>query len=284
MESLNDLSELFSALPGELKTFVYLTVGLAIVIAMLAVPRSTLAWLGSKRFLSPNWISIWRLPVFYIGAGLYWSDFTFVGYCVVVIAFVMDRLDGKVADVLEEVELVIIVYPGRMEGEKEWKYKWRCWKVALYHPGRTKEGASLDAFIDKLTVIPMLAVFAIKGILSPYLIVAMVLIEVAGTLIRPPFDFALQYVRNGRATFVGKVKFLLQGLALVGGFIVEQKFLAFPSISFRWFQTSSLNLFLFVVLILSILSVFSRLDLGKKLNRLVDWLTSILAHSTVQRK
>jgi phosphatidylglycerophosphate synthase len=284
MESFKNLSELFSALPGELKTCVYLAVGLVIVVAALAIPRSILEWIGAKRFLSPNWISIWRLPVFYIGAVLYWSGFTFAGYCVVVFAFAMDRLDGKVADVLEEKIGRVIVYPEQIEGEKEWRYKWRCWKVALNHPGRTKEGASLDPLIDKLTVIPMMAVFAFKGILSPYLIVAMVLAEAAGTLIRPPFDIAPQYVRSGRATFVGKIKFLLHGLTLIGGLTVEHKFLVFPRINFRWFETSSLNLFLFVVLVLSVLSVFSRLDLGKKLNRLVDALTSTLFGHSVQRK
>lgn len=52
--------------------------------------------------LSPNWLSFWRIPLVWLGFGLYLGGYHLVGFLIVVFGLTLDRLDGKEATAMKE--------------------------------------------------------------------------------------------------------------------------------------------------------------------------------------
>jgi phosphatidylglycerophosphate synthase len=280
MGSIMDLYRSWIALPGELKLSVNLMIALVIVWVTLSLSADKLIKVGCMKYGSPNWITIWRFPLFVIGLIFYFGfKLYLLGTQVIILAIVMDRLDGKVAELLDKFVKHEIAYPKRGEKEGRWPYAYRKFQVALYHPGRTEEGEVLDAFIDKCKVLPTLLIFAFMGLLSLPLTLLAIAFDIIGTFIRPPFRLGQRFVRTGKATAVGKVKFFLHCMLMFGCMVEYQQMIKVPAL---WL--SHLNVILTTASLFGFMSVVSRLDLGRGVNRVVDWLTSKFAHTSAQKE
>ncbi len=247
MEGLN-----FEAWPGEFKTIAYILSGLAIGLPLLAIPKKVLGRIGKLPYLSPNWISFWRLPLCWIGFGLYFSSHPFPGFCLVVFSLVLDRLDGKVAVALDELNDPL-------------------------HPGKTEMGKWFDPLIDKLTVPVPFVIFSYKGLLIWWIVAIIIASEVIGTLIRKPiidwkaFSWLTSYVRKQEASGIGKTKILMQFSCLLICLPLERGWLTF--------STNIANVALGLTSAVGILSVLSRLQLHKKLNAAVDEVSDGFHHN-----
>ena len=214
-------SIVFNDLPGEVKMALYLFCGLVIAVGMLAIPRRTLQTIGKLPRMSPNWISFWRLPMLWIGVIVYLTLSPFTGFCIIVFAVMLDRLDGAVADALDALN-------------------------DPNFPGKTMLGEWFDPFIDKLTFPPFLCVFWCKELLAPEFMVPMILIEIASTVIRPPvmpdkegksyifsnpenmFILFLQVkIRSGKSSGPGKIKVLLQCMSMLACLPLDQHWMEF---------------------------------------------------------
>lgn len=80
-----------------------LVVGAALSLAMYygALPRM-LRWLGKIPYCSPNWLSLWRIPLVWAGQYIYLTangdhNRLFIGLMLTVASLTLDRLDGKMA-------------------------------------------------------------------------------------------------------------------------------------------------------------------------------------------
>lgn len=239
-------------LPGQFKMILFLLSGLAIALPLLAIPKKVLARIGKIPYLSPNWLSFWRLPLTLIGFGIYFLVDAFIGYCIIVFAFTLDRLDGKVAVALDEL------------GDPR-------------YPGKTAKGEWLDPLIDKLTVPTPFIVFSMKGMLVWWLVGIMIVSEIAGTVIREPLlswkllSGLRKYVRKQGASGIGKTKIVMQFSCLLICLPLDQGWMDVP--------LGLTNVTLALSCVLGILSVVSRLQLNSKLNAAVDDVTNEFNHN-----
>ncbi len=76
--------------------------GLTVLFLHLITPPRVVRITGTWPGCSPNWISIWRVPITLIGLAVYFSSGgdavgLWIGFELTVIGMYMDRLDGKVA-------------------------------------------------------------------------------------------------------------------------------------------------------------------------------------------
>ena len=67
----------------------------------LATPNR-LFYLAQIPGFSPNWLSFWRLPLVWLGFGLYLYGCHLEGFLLVVFSLTLDRLDGKMATAMKE--------------------------------------------------------------------------------------------------------------------------------------------------------------------------------------
>lgn len=234
------------SLPGEITMALYLAIGLAVVLPFLVIPRKILARVGKLPLLSPNWLSMWRFPITWIGYGLYFKVSPLAGFCVVVFSFILDRLDGKVASALDELN-------------------------DPRYPGKTETGKWLDPLIDKLTVPPLFVIFWYLGILNGWLVGFMLASEIAGTVIRPPFNMFRNYTRTSAASGIGKIKIVLQYACLLLCLPLHMRWMDYS----RWWP----NVVLALCGIAGVLSVASRLKLGKQAEKAVDNVTANFNHN-----
>jgi phosphatidylglycerophosphate synthase len=240
---------LASSLPWTIKAAVLLACGLVVAVSLLAISKSTLARIGRLPRLSPNWISFWRLPLFWIGVTMHLNVSQFWGFLIVVAACILDVIDGKMAVAFREY--------GIPRSEQS-----------------VRIGAWLDPLMDKLTILPLIALFAAKGIVSPWLAGALIVPDVVGTLIRDPFGrkffrFAMRFRRQNKATFAGKIKAIFQCFGLVVCMLRE----------FDWINGSSLIHVIFgFAAAFGILSVLSRIHFSASIDRAVDWVGILFNH------
>ena len=231
----------------------YVLTALAIVIVLLWVPsKRRLKRLGSICFLipigklgrklrplAPNWVTILRFPVVWTGFGIYLAGHAYTGFCLMVFGVALDKLDGNIASAF---------------GNKSSSFP-DTWEE-LNHPGRTKMGAWLDPFVDKVTILPILLYFCIKGELWLPFMGITIAVELIGTIMRHPFNLGRQWQRQTSATWFGKMKFILQYTTL----------LAYMPIDQQWVPDSPIpNSILGLAMVFSILSVFSRIGFRGKL-------------------
>ncbi len=232
-------------LPVEFKPLFYLAVGLIIGLMLLGMPEKVLQKTGKLPGLSPNWITFWRLPATMIGYLIYFRMNVFIGYCIVVFACVLDRMDGKVANALANLN-------------------------DPQHPGKTETGQWLDPLIDKLTFLPPIVFFWWKGIFIGHFVAVMIAAEVSGTLIRRPFSLFENSVRTNSASGFSKLKALIQLFCLLTCLPLDQ----------HWMNYGTMvpNTLLGIAMVMAILSVIARLKLGKKTEKIVDSLTGAFQH------
>lgn len=155
--------------------------------------------LDGWRPLSPNWLTLWGLLVTLVGFGIYLADHSITGFAIIVAGAVMDRLDGKMAEALG----------------KKLEMKLPLWNQMNF-PGKTNLGEVLDPLADKLRFLPIVTYAALRtDLIDLRLIIAMWVLEVLSTCMRPPFRFLDRWVSGRGATGFGKLKVATQWLTLI---------------------------------------------------------------------
>jgi len=123
-------------IPPEIRDFEFIRFigwGLFEAMSILLIPPFILKWVGRQRFGSPNWLSVWRLPITWTGYVIFFCLDPFIGFMVAVGGVTLDRIDGKVAKLLGL---------------------------------ETETGKWLDPLIDKLTIPPLILWMAAEGVMS----------------------------------------------------------------------------------------------------------------------
>ncbi|MBP9864280.1 CDP-alcohol phosphatidyltransferase family protein [Patescibacteria group bacterium] len=268
---------MLQSLPWELKAFVYLSAALLVAIATLAIPKSWLVRIGQLPFLSPNWISFWRLPIFWVGAYLFYYTSSFFGLLIIVLACCLDVIDGKMAKAMRDAGII-------RSALDLWIGVW------------------LDPLVDKLTLLPLIGIISSAGLIDTTATFCIILFDVIGTSLRDPFNvwerMKRRFVKKPelrktlswhpyrahleltadkepsetKANPIGKIKSLLQslGLALCGPYILHWVELdVYPT---YWFSLAAL---------FGLMSVLSRHLNISTLRRITRWSSSYFNHQDI---
>ena len=242
-------------------------VGLAIAILMLVMPRHLLRWLSRLPGLSPNWVTLWSIPLMWAGVSLYFTGSTRAGFWLTVFALMLDRVDGKMATQGEP-----FVWTGATPRTPAQRRR-RFWRE-LNHPGSTEVGKWLDPLADKLKIpIPLLYLGWI-GLVPWGYPAAIIVFEILGTVMRPPFQLVpAHYQRGTAATAVGKLKVMFQFTTLI--------VLWADGWSWLVVQPWLYHLLLSLALLFGVMSVLSRLNFTGRwawLNKAMDRFTRAFSH------
>ena len=216
--------------------------GLAVAIPLLFLGfrrfKFILKWIG--KVVAPNWLTILRFPCVWGGFYLYMEHDAYIGFAFVVLGFMLDRMDGKVAEAY-----------GDEVAEFEDTFD------ELNHPGKTKMGGWLDPLIDKFTIVPILFYFCIKGELWAPLGFLILAVEVMGIVTRPPcnsifpFNLIKLRLRQVSASWAGKTKF---------GFMCATLIVYIP-VDKGWEAASAIpNYFLATAATFTVLSFISKVE------------------------
>jgi phosphatidylglycerophosphate synthase len=213
------------------KMLVFICAGLIIVAPFYFVPESILIRLGTKPFLSPNWITLHRVPLSYLAYYVYFCQSAFIGYCLVVFAYSCDILDGRVARAL-----------GNLNPDKE------------------KIGEWLDPLADKVTLPVLMIVMAWHGHLSWPILVVMIIIEVGSQALR--LNVVKSWVRGAKAKAVGKLKYISQAFCLIACIPYDQHWIVAKATVPNWLLGAAM--------LGAGLSVVSRLKIHRRFDAAMD--------------
>lgn len=219
--------------------FVLSGVIIALLILALGFHKPLLRTIGKLPGLAPNWLSLWRLPLVCGGCALYLmgndlNHNAYIGFCMLVFGFTLDRMDGKVAEAHGD---EVAEFPDTIQ--------------ELNHPGKTKIGGWLDPLVDKVTILPIIAYFCIQGELWLPVGILILTVEVIGTISRPPFRLLPLKLRQVNASWAGKMKFTFQFTALIVYMPVDQ----------GWTKMNAVpNYFLVGAAVFTILSFASKIE------------------------
>lgn len=186
---------------------------------------------GAWRPYSPNWITVYSLLGTAAGAGIYFAGHPALGIFLACFAGILDRLDGRMAHVMgrtldppsawkrtaDGTEHAVERHPDGGQGTTilfaptAFSRLWHEMNFA----GGTDLGKVLDPAFDKVKNVGLLAAFAALGYVSPWLLLAMAVPELLGTLMRRPFFLLARFQKEPKATAIGKWKALLQWLAII---------------------------------------------------------------------
>lgn len=258
--------EFYQSLPGQFKIIFYVVTGMVIGLPLLAIPQKTLIKIGKTPYLSPNWLTLWRMPISWLGYMLYFLGYYYLGFSITVFAFILDRFDGKVAAANDL---------GNKKDPNHQAPTGKFWED-LNYSGSTPTGKWLDPFGDKISVpIPMI-IFSITGFLQWYLVVAMLAFEVVGTLIRKPFlplkpfNRLTPYIRAEGASWAGKIKVVAQYVAIFLGMTIHQK----------WVEVDSRITFstLAIVNLMAVISIATRLKTNTQFDKANEEASSAFDH------
>ncbi len=250
----------------------YVTVGGLLLLAIFRLPERILLFIG--RFISPNWMSIIHTPIVWVGYFvLYKNGYLFWGLMTIVVSAALDRLDGRLAAVLDAHAKKPVIVP---------KDVWQ----QLNHKGGTPLGKKLDPLMDKLAVIPIYIEVAYQFVtrselvqdnpriwllgFGAFLISLMLLTELVGQVIRMEYFDKYRQKKDSAATWVGKVKAGAQWVFLAFYPIWDQGWITRE----HWGYLLFLNLLLTGILALAIMSVVS------KFIKFKDRWTKLFSHKT----
>lgn len=216
---------------------------LCIALVMLKVPNNALCVVGQLKFLTPNWISVWHTPLAWSGYILYLYGHWFIGFQIVVVAAVMDRLDGRIARLLSSL-------PGApMQPKGFWD--------SLFHPGKSEWGEHIDPAMDKLAILPIYSHMLYLTHIDVVLFSVLVCTEAFGTFIR--MRMFKRLLKGAAATWAGKTKSLLQWLLLI----------IYAPLGQGWVPDKFIELYgqimyfgLAVILVFAVISVFTKFRWG----------------------
>lgn len=221
------------------KLLIVVVTSLVILIPIYLIPKKKLARIGARPCLSPNWITTHRIWIAYLGYLLYFFFSFFEGLCLIALGYALDALDGMVS---------------RAMGDR--------------NPDRKGVGKWYDPLADKLAVLPFMIAMWYRGHLYVWLLILLLVTEVAGTLIRKPFSEG-PWLRATGAKNVGKAKFLSQVLCLVATLPFDQHWIAGRSSVPNWLL--GLSLVMAALSLLSRVRIHPKFDSGMDaINRLLD--------------
>ncbi len=235
----------------------YVLVGGLLLLTIFYLPKEILLYLG--RYISPNWVSVIHMPIALAGYfALYMNGYLFWGVQLIIFGAALDRLDGRLAAVLDANATKPIKAP-----ETFWQ--------KLNHKGGTPLGKIIDPLMDKLAVLPIYVAVAIRFVLGSelaqenlrfwllsfgaFVIALMIIAELLGQILRMDYFEKYRCKKENGATWAGKVKALAQWIWLIFFPIWDQGWLS----EARWVYLLFLNLLLTVILGLACLSVLSKI-------------------------
>lgn len=242
MEIFDDLCLLYEAfIPNPPERFFFS--GLLILLACYTFPRKILAWAAHRPLFAPNCITLWRLPLAWIGIAMFFDSHPEAGCNLIVASLGLDKLDGVAARATGKVAPPII-------GFATWRHFWR----ELTFAGISTTGKWLDPLVDKLTILPVLTFFGLRGYVPLSAVIVMILIELFGTYLRANAKQMKIKVKETAASGFGKVKVALQIATMFLCLCYDQRWL----VSHSWI----LDLTTIAALIFAVLSVVSRMSLN----------------------
>lgn len=257
------LHALGKPIPWQLEMCLTLASALGVAMALLFIPKKQLARIGQIAGLDPNWITFWGFYFWYVGLTYYYITNDLYGLTILSgIGGVLDVVDGKMATAMKE------------EG---------VFRTAL----SKKLGKVLDPLADKIKCLPVIAFFGIANIIFIYTVIAIVVFEVFGTLLRYPFGIGARFykqskrtapgwrkevlrsvgirlIRKSQATIFGKIKTTIQCLGMLVCVPYYRKWCSdLPEIPDTIYA---------LALAFGITSVLSRMRITPAFDRFVDWL------------
>jgi phosphatidylglycerophosphate synthase len=241
------------ALPWEMKAAIGLAGGVIIGILMLMIPKRFLARISCLPCCSPNWLTSWSVVVYAIGLPIYiWVDF-YIGLWLLVIGGVLDVLDGKQAVAMKEYNV------SRSLASQEIGEWW-------------------DPLADKLRQLSVIFFMMLYGVFNPILVALVIGVDVFGTLVRRPFitrkPFSLMrnYMRQSKASAVGKIKSLVQVFCIIVAAPYQQ----------GWVEIGVLpDAMLSLAFVLGVLSVISRVKISREVDQVVDEAHAFFRHQDI---
>ncbi len=234
----------WESLPWVLRADIALVIGLIQCVSILIIPKRTLAAWSTKPYLSPNWITFWGFAFYWAGAVLFFCHQHMVGFQLGVTGCILDVIDGKMAKAMTEAGI-----PRTAED------------IAF--------GKRIDPLADKGRVLPTLVYMAWSHAIEVWLVIAIIGIDLLGTLMRHPFSLGGDYTRGESATWIGKIKTLTQMFGLI----------AVLPVILRWTHDARIANTLFsIALVLGVLSVLSRIRLHPRIDEVVDHVGENFTH------
>jgi phosphatidylglycerophosphate synthase len=244
-----------------------------VALLLLGIPKRTLRFLGnialgSYRPLGPNWITTYSIVVTLIGMAVYTAH-PVTGFVIVVGGSILDRLDGKMAMALGNPFTDPEPFGKTLFTAEDFQHWWK----EFNHNGPTDLGMVFDPLGDKIKSFSILFYFASKGILCPWLVWILLIPELIGTLIRPPFNLLKDRIGKTQATGIGKYKVMVQWMTAIFCVPYDQHWIARG----HWAHgmDSSLNWLLGLIVILAIASVASRFKRVRAQKEVKDVLDSL---------
>lgn len=224
--------------------------GLAVALLMLSAPkfllvslgRVSVSKLGGFRPFTPNWITVYSCVITLVGLGVYIYH-PVPGILLIVFGAMLDRLDGRMAAALEDVLNspkewtvgIMGVLFGSAKSSDGQTHDVRLgaallgrWWAEMNFPGATDLGSVLDPALDKVKILVIYAWFSRVGILSFWLVGALALPEIVGTLMRRPFYLWEGKTSGDRATSIGKYKAVFQWVIAILCGMYHQQWVAEP--------------------------------------------------------
>lgn len=270
------------------------------ILLIVAFPMSLLRKLGGIVFLrfrpfAPNWITFYSIPITVCGIYLWLFQGESVwGMSIAIFGAFLDRIDGRMAYAMGETlplpETWIVNDKGEVfadvtdrKGNTENKKIGIAqsalgkWWIEFNWRGGTDLGKVFDPFADKVKSIYIMVCFVFLGLLNPWIVGAMVIPEIVGTLMRRPFTFLKKWIHSGRATAVGKWKVILQWTALVLCIPYQEQWIheRHWAAGLDWAPSAILAL----SLVFAVGSVFSRFKWVRK-SREIDKMINTLEETT----
>jgi len=257
---------LHSDLPWQFKMLALLAAGLVLAVLTLAIPERVYVFVGRKfPWWSPSVTSGGRVIIYWVSLIAGYLIFSvFWGFLGVVEGSLLDVVDGRQAMIYARHNISRVAWEERL-------------------------GKVIDPTCDKITVPPTLVYFGYLGAANLWLTIAIMAVDVAGTIVRHAKDIGNLLARigkrNGRigkvgewltethknmtrhesATSVGKVKALMQNLTLISCVPCQQGWIS---------DTRFTNAMCIFTLALGVFSIASRLYVHPSLDSCVDWITS----------
>jgi phosphatidylglycerophosphate synthase len=269
---------------------------IVVALLLLGVPKSILARLGRITFqplgwrpLSPNWVTAHSVLITLVGLWVYQRGFPQWGFVTIVGASILDRLDGKVAFAIGET----LAPPSQWTRTRGIMNQWFApvanasgtfrteklgtaktwlgrWWLEFNFPGGTDLGKIFDPFGDKLKSLTIVVYFSQRGFLSPWLVGALFIPEIVGTIIRRPFYCLEHMTQTSKATAVGKYKVLIQWIMVILCALYDQQWVE-PNHWAKW----NLNWLMGLVILLAVASVASRLKWVRHRREVKDFMDTL---------
>ncbi len=244
------MDEMLSSLPWIITA---VALGVMISFADKLLPQIYLAKLGTVPYLSANWITSWSIFIWYAGFVIYALGFVMPALVIMVVAGAFDKLDGHVARAKESCG-----FPRSIES--------------------VKLGAWWDPLADKIRQLPLIGFMMCAGLFTPYVVIPVIAVDIMGTFVRRPFTderltkrfkffaYIKDHLRQTKASRVGKAKSFFQVMALVVAMPYHQD----------WLSPGVLpDIVLGIALPLGILSVITRINIHRDVDKVVDDVHSV---------